>query len=123
PGELPGDAGAAGGEIAARLAGFGDTGERVRHRLAGDQQDALVAVADFRDVALGHDGPAPVLGDGLDDDVQVGIVAAHPEDRGAAHAVERLQDYVAVLGDELADRALATRRDGGRDEPGEMRYP
>jgi hypothetical protein len=48
------DAAPAGGEVGARLARLGDARERVRHRLAVDQQDALVALRDFRDVALRH---------------------------------------------------------------------
>src|SRR2546430_1682478 len=48
-GQRPGDAGAAGGEIGARLARTREPREAVRHGLAGDHQDALVAVADLRD--------------------------------------------------------------------------
>src|SRR5262249_3370991 len=84
PGELPGDAGPAGREVAARLAGLGDAGEGMRHRLAGYQQDALVAIPDLRDVALRHDGPAAELRDGLEDDVEIGVVATDAKNGSAA---------------------------------------
>ena len=45
--ERPRDAAAAGGEVAARLARLRDARQRERHRLAGDEQHALVAVGDL----------------------------------------------------------------------------
>src|SRR5690606_4572288 len=50
--QRPRDAGAAGGEVAAELAGLRDAREAVRHDFAADQQDALVAFADLGDEAL-----------------------------------------------------------------------
>jgi hypothetical protein len=46
---------AAGRKVAARFAGLGDPRQAVGHGSPPDQQDALVAVADGRQVALRHD--------------------------------------------------------------------
>ena len=88
------------------------------HGPAPDQEHALVAFLDFRDIALGHDGAAAEVRDGLDDDVDVGIVLARAKHRRAAHAVERLQNHVAVLRQEFPDERLAPRYHGGRRELG-----
>ena len=101
--QRPRHAAAAGGEVAARLAGLRDARQREGHRLAGDQQHALVAVDDLGHEALRHHRPRAVLADGLDDHVAVRVVGAHAEHRRAAHAVERLHDHVAVLVDEGVD--------------------
>src|SRR5512143_2888246 len=47
--------GAAGREVAARLAGQGDARQRPRHHLAVDQEYPFVAVLDGGQVALRHD--------------------------------------------------------------------
>src|SRR5690606_5056370 len=54
--ELAGDAPATRRQIASGFAGQGNAGQHIRHRLPGDQQYALVAVDDFGNVALRHDG-------------------------------------------------------------------
>src|SRR6202158_5796677 len=101
-GEGPRDAQAAGCEIATRLARLGNAGQNMRNRLAVDQDDALVAVDDLGDEALRHDRSRAVMGQRLDDHVAVGIVDAHPKNRRASHAVERLQDHILVLIDKTA---------------------
>jgi hypothetical protein len=45
-----------------------------------------------------------------------GSFLADPEDRRAAHAVERLDDHVAMLGDERADRIGLPRDDRRGDD-------
>src|SRR5262249_9734890 len=118
PGELAGYAGPTRCKIAARLSRLGYARKRVRHGLAGNQEYALVAVPNLRYVALRHDRAAAVMRDGLDTDVEVLILFVHPDHRSSAHAVQRLQNDVAVLGKEFADRPLAPRDDRRRGEPG-----
>src|SRR5437899_137332 len=48
------DPGAAGGQVAARLARLGDARKAMRYGFPPDQQDALVALADLRDLAHEH---------------------------------------------------------------------
>ncbi len=73
------DAGAPGGEVAARLA------------------------ADFRDVALCHDRFCAVANQRFDDDVAVGIARGDAKHRLPAHSVERLEHHVAVSVDEFLE--------------------
>jgi hypothetical protein len=112
----PGDAGAAGREVAARLAGGGDARQAEGHGNAVDDQDALVAVLDFRDVALRHDGFGAVPGEGFDDHAEVGVVRPETEDRRAAHGVERFQNDVAVLVEEFPQQAGAAGHQGRHGE-------
>src|ERR1700682_1697674 len=122
-GEGPRDAQAAGCEIATRLARLRDPGQNMRNRLAVDQDDALVAVGALGDEALRHDRSRAVMGQRLDDHVAVGIVDAHPKNRRASHAVERLQNHILVLiyeaaqhpgipGDQRLHRELGKTGDG-----------
>src|SRR5215468_5023732 len=89
PRQRTGDALAARGEVAARLARLRNARQRVRHRLAGDQNDALVAIDDLWDEPLRHHAARAVMSDGLDDDVAVRVVLANAKHRSTAHAVER----------------------------------
>jgi hypothetical protein len=74
--------------------------------LAGDEQDAFVAsCADLGHEALRHDGPRAIVGQRFDDDVAVRVVAMDAENLAAAHAVERLEDDVALLVDEAVQLA------------------
>src|SRR5882762_6165872 len=97
------DAGASGGEVAARLARLGDARKAMRYGFPRDQQDALVALADFRDVALCHDRFCAVANQRFDDDVAVGIARGDAKHRFPAHSVERLEHYVAVSVDEFLE--------------------
>ncbi len=53
-------------------------------------------------------------GEGLDDDADVGVILLHAEDGGAAHAVQRLEDHVLVLGVEGAQLVGAAGHQRGR---------
>src|SRR5437867_12459194 len=97
------DPGAAGGEVAARLARLGDARKAMRHGFPRDQQDALVAFANLRDVALRHHRLFAVPREGLDDDVAVRVAVGDAEHRLAAHAVQGLQHHVGVRVDELLE--------------------
>ena len=64
--------------------------------LAVDQDDALVALADLLQVALHDEGLAEHLGEHLQQRGQVAVGLVQMEDAGAAIAVERLDDDVAM---------------------------
>src|SRR2546425_1898766 len=95
--------GAPGGEVAARLARLGDARKAMRYGFPRDQQDALVALADLRDVALRHDRFCAVAKQRFDDHVAVGIARGDAKHRFPAHSVERLEHYVAVSVDEFLE--------------------
>src|SRR3989442_9858250 len=97
------DAGAPGGEVAARLARLGDARKAMRYGFPRDQQDALVALADLRDVALRHDRFCAVANQRFDDDVAVGIARGDAKHRLPAHSVERLEHHVAGSVDEFLE--------------------
>src|SRR6185369_11367067 len=109
--QRPADALAAASQVAAEIVALRHAREHVRHRLAVDHQDALVAIADLGKVALRDGEVAALVGQRLDDDVEIRIAAAAAEDRASAHAVERLEHDVAVLGDEPADLGGVARDD------------
>src|SRR6266571_6379989 len=115
-GQRPGDPGTPGGEVAARLPRLGDARKAMGHRFTRDQQDALVAVPDLRDVALCHDRLPAVAQERLDDDVAVGIGRRDTEHRLSAHAVEGLQHHVAVGVDECLELSGKTGDQGRRGE-------
>ena len=71
--------------------------------LAVDQDDALVALAHGRHVALHHDRLAEGQPQQLDQRVEIGIAGLDAEDRRAAIAVKRLHHDVLVLVAEGAD--------------------
>src|SRR6266852_6200456 len=116
PREGPCDAGAAGGEVAARLARLGDACKAMRHGFPRDQQDALVALADFRNVALCHDRFCAVANQRFDDDVAVGIARDDAKHRFTAHSIERLQHHVAVSVDEFLELSGEARHQRRRGE-------
>src|SRR5690606_35665758 len=64
-------AAAAGSEVAAELVALRDARQAIVHRYAVDQQDAFVALGDFRQVALGHRQLAAAVGEGLEDNVEI----------------------------------------------------
>src|SRR5215831_17278140 len=116
-----GDAGAARGQVAARLAGLRNPRERVGHGLAGDQEHALVAVTDLGDVALRHDRARAVPGERLDDDVAVGVAVADAEHARAAVTLERLEHDVALRVDEALELSFQAGHDRRHDELRELR--
>src|SRR6478736_602953 len=110
-----GDALAADGEVAADLAALRDARQRMRHRHAVDDEDALVAGGDLGEIALRHHGRRTVAIERLGDAAEVEAVGADAKDAHAAHAVERLEDDVAMLAVEALDRRLVARHDRRRD--------
>ncbi len=103
-------------QIAAHLAALWDACQAIGHHLAVDQQHPFVAVHDRRQVALDHDGAPTQVGQRLDDGAQVEAVGPHPEDAAAAHAIERFEDDVLVLGMKGPDVGLVLRHQRGRGE-------
>src|SRR5690606_9568362 len=63
-------------EITARFAGQRDTRERIRDGLPADQEDALIAIDNFRNVALCHDGPLTLEGERFQNAAKVMLVGA-----------------------------------------------
>src|SRR5690606_23971125 len=112
---------AASGEVAAQLAGRRDPRQRIRHRLAIDDEYALVAFADGGEIALRHAEALLEGGDDLEYDTGVAIISAHAEHGGAAHAIERLDDDIVLLMQKLAQVADAARYQRGRADVGEPR--
>ncbi len=104
---------AAGGQVAADFAALRNARQAERHRLAADHQDALVALRDLGQEALDHDGGRAVVVQRLDDGAEVQAIGADPEDAHAAHAVQRLEDDLLVLGVE-ALHVLGVARDQRR---------
>src|SRR5688500_11276258 len=102
-------------EIAAVVVGGGNAGERVGDWLAVDDQDPGIAgLDDVRHVTL-RDGEAlPVVGQRLDDDVEVLVALLGHEDGLAAHAVERLHDDLSVFFGERRHLAGIARDERGR---------
>src|SRR3546814_71770 len=85
-------------QIAAGFAGQRNTRQCVRNRLAAYQQNTLVALDDFRNVALSHDGARTVVGERFEDGAQVGLFGTQAENASTPHAVQRLDDDIVVLG-------------------------
>src|SRR3546814_2055647 len=87
----------AGGHVGARLAS-GRHAVDGAGRAAVDENDALVAAAHLRQVALHDDGLAIEIGEQLQQRAQVLVVGAEVEHTGPSVAEQRLHDDVAVLG-------------------------
>ncbi len=85
------------------------------HRLALDQDDPLVALADLRQVALRHRPAAPEAGGLLQQRVEVPVVVADVEDALAALAVEGLHDHLAAELVEEVEEVGQAARDARRD--------
>src|SRR5678815_6130944 len=75
-----GDALAADGEVAADLAALRDARQRVRHRHAVDDEDALVAGADLGEVALRHHGRRAIAIERLGNAAEIEAVGADAKD-------------------------------------------
>ena len=102
---------AAGMHVGARLARRRHAVDRA-HRLAIDQDDALVALAHLRQIALDDHRLAVELGEHLDQRVQVLVARRDVEHAGPAIAEQGLDDDVLVLVAEGADLAAGPRRSG-----------
>ena len=102
----------AGVEIGARLSLVGHARDGAGD-FAVDQNDALVALADLRQVALGDDRLAELLGIHFQQRAEIVVAGPEVEHAGAAVTVERLDDDVAMLVAEPPDR-LRIARDQGR---------
>ena len=76
--------------------------------LAVDQHDALVALGDLGKERLDDVRLAIGAVEQLDQRREVAAVAADPEHRSAGKAVERLDDDLAMLGEELARERRAS---------------
>jgi uncharacterized iron-regulated membrane protein len=113
---------AAGGQVAAHLAALRDARQAVGHRLAADDQHALVALGDLGHEALHHQRGGAHAVQGLGDGAEVQAVGLDAEDAGAAHAVERLQDDVVVLGVEAAHLVGVARHQRRADELRELHH-
>ncbi|CRQ80378.1 hypothetical protein PAERUG_E16_London_17_VIM_2_04_14_02649 [Pseudomonas aeruginosa] len=116
-----GHAAAAGGEVAASLALGGDARQAVGHRFAVDHQDALVAVLDFRQIALCHDLLAAMLGEGLEDHREVRVAFAVTKYRRTAHSVQGFENDVTMLGGKLAQNIGSPADHRRRSALGELR--
>src|SRR5438309_6620709 len=92
----------------------------MRYRGAVDDQHAMVALRDFRDVALRHHHAFAALRHDLHDHIAVRIVDAHAEDVLAAHDVEALHHHVALLVDERLEARGLARDERRRDEGTEL---
>ena len=102
------------------IGGAGHARQRMRHRLAVDQQDACVAgFGDLRQVALDHRVALPVLRQRLEYDACVLVPRGQSKDRVTAHAVQRLADDAAMLGEEGLHAAHIARDQGRRAAIGE----
>ena len=103
-------------QVAANLAALRNARQGKRHRLAANDQHPFVALHDFGQVLLHHQGLRAAAVQGFDDAAQVHAVRANPEDAHAAHAVQWLEDDVAVLGVKGFHVGLFTRDQRGADE-------
>ncbi len=92
------------------------------HGLAFDQDDALVARPDLRQVALHHDRLALDLLVHLQKRGQVLVPRTQPEYAGPAIAEQRLQDDVAVLVPEGADLVAVAGQEGRRHQLPEAQH-
>ncbi|MNE17281.1 hypothetical protein D3C80_1102560 [compost metagenome] len=119
-GQRAGLATAAGGQVAAGLAGGGNACQAVGHRLAVDHQDALVAVLDRRQVALRHDLLGAVEGEGLEDHREVRVAGAMAEDRRTAHAIKGFENDVTLFFGKLAQNVRSSADHGRRRQLGEQ---
>ena len=112
---------AAGREVAADLAALRDARQRDAAPASPSMtRMRLSPVDDLGHVALHHHGLGAVAVQRLDDAAEVQAVGADAEDAHAAHAVERLQDDVAVLGVEARHRRRVARDERRRDELREL---
>ena len=88
-------------------------------RLAVNKNDALVALAHGRQIALGNQWFAKQLFEHFQQRRQVAVVDAQVEDAGAAVAEQRLDDDVPVLGPEFQD-LVTVAADQGRRHQGDQ---
>ena len=89
------------------------------HRLALHQDDALVAVADRRQIGLGDDRLAKECAEHLDERVEVLVLGPDVEHARAAVAEEGLEDDVAVLSAKIDDHVALGGDERRRHQLGE----
>ena len=87
---------------------------------AVDQDDALVALAHLREIALHDMRLAEGGGEDFEQRGEILVALGDAEDAGAAVAVERLDDDVAVLLAERADLVRVARDQRRRHQLGEL---
>ena len=85
-------------------------------RLAVDQDDALVALADLGQIALDDDRFAEQLGEQFDQGVQVLVVRRQVKHSGPAMAEQRLDDDLPLFGPEIEDLAAIGGNQGRRQQ-------
>ena len=117
-GQRPAHAAPAGGQIASEFAFGGHPCQCVVHRFAVDQQDALVAIGDRWQIGLGQGVARAVLGEYFQHHAGIAVAGLDAKDARAAHAVERLDHHIAMLGDETLEVGGAARH---QRRPGQMR--
>ena len=103
-------------QVAAHLAALGNTGQAKRHGLPANHQHPFVAQDDLGQELLHHHGLLALAVQGFGDAAQVQTVVLDPKDASTAHAVERLEDDVAVLGMKAPNVGRITRHQRGADE-------
>ena len=107
-------------QIAACFAVLRNTRQSIGDDFAADNQDAFVAVDDFGDVALCHDGAGIKLHQGFEDTADVWVFFGQAKNAHAAHAVQRFDDDVAVFFQKCADIGGTGRNQRRRGELAEI---
>ena len=109
-------------EVGADFAFAGDAVDRAGD-FAVDEHDALVALGDLGEELLDDVRLAVGAVEQLDQRGEVAAVGADPEHRPAGEAVQRLDDDLAMLGEELAREAERAGDRGRRHELREVEHP
>ena len=84
--------------------------------MPANHQHPLIAQDDLGQELLHHHGLLTLAVQGFGDAAQVQTVVLDPKDASTAHAVERLEDDVAVLGMKAPNVGRITRHQRGADE-------
>ena len=84
-------------QVAATFASQWHASQAVGQRLSLDHQNAFVASDDLGEVALCHDGGATVIGECLENDIEVRVIRLDPEYRGTTHPVQGFENDIRVL--------------------------
>src|SRR6185503_18017926 len=90
-------------------------------RFAIHQDDSLIALADFRNIALDHHRLAIEDGEHLEKGIEVLVVWPQAEDARATIAVERFEDEIAMLGPKCANLFAIGRNQRRRHDILEIR--
>ena len=109
-------------EVAAVVGGSRNTGQRIGHRYSVHEDDARVATGDdFRQITLNDGVLLAIAGEGFEHGRRVLVTRVEDEDATPTHAVERLADRLAMLGEEgvhIWHGAGDERRRAALREPG-----